>query len=321
MLGRVKSIFQRQTGNQAVQPRQPASLPADKRILFCVGAQKAGTTWLFDMLKRHPECHFGIGGKEFHYFDARQGLSEFGLGRAFRRGRVAQVVQDRARAVEMAQSDGEYARRVRAVQRAVRQLDMFRAEPEGQEAYLNNLIAGSGPARNLCDFTPAYALLEASTFRMMREIGNDAKFVFVMRDPLSRFWSQLRMYAARTARNKEDIPDRSHMFLQRSLDREPPGMWARCDYRHTVETLDASVPAENVLYLFYEDLFRQATFDRLCEFIEIESKAIEARPIHQGVSVDFPKEFQDALLKRLAPQYDFVAERFGSSVPDAWQRP
>ncbi|MDB5657806.1 MAG: hypothetical protein JWS10_421 [Cypionkella sp.] len=27
-------------------------------LLFCVGATKAGTSWLYDHLFAHPECHF-----------------------------------------------------------------------------------------------------------------------------------------------------------------------------------------------------------------------------------------------------------------------
>ncbi|HMO09356.1 MAG TPA: hypothetical protein PKD10_17180, partial [Paracoccaceae bacterium] len=37
-------------------------------ILLGVGATKAGTTWLWDHLSRHPECH-ARAIKELHYFD------------------------------------------------------------------------------------------------------------------------------------------------------------------------------------------------------------------------------------------------------------
>ncbi|MEM8803647.1 MAG: hypothetical protein AAGF55_14030 [Pseudomonadota bacterium] len=38
-------------------------------LFFCVGAAKAGTSWLHKQLSAHPECHFRAI-KELHYFDA-----------------------------------------------------------------------------------------------------------------------------------------------------------------------------------------------------------------------------------------------------------
>ena len=34
-----------------------------------IGAQKAGTTWLFENLKRHSQIDFPAGGKEIHFWD------------------------------------------------------------------------------------------------------------------------------------------------------------------------------------------------------------------------------------------------------------
>ena len=41
-------------------------------LFFCVGAAKAGTSWLYSQLAAHPECHFRAI-KELHYFDAIDG--------------------------------------------------------------------------------------------------------------------------------------------------------------------------------------------------------------------------------------------------------
>jgi len=38
-------------------------------IFFCVGAAKAGTSWLHRQVSDHPECHFRAIN-ELHYFDA-----------------------------------------------------------------------------------------------------------------------------------------------------------------------------------------------------------------------------------------------------------
>ena len=38
-------------------------------FIFCVGATKAGTSWLYDYLNSHRECQLPAV-KELHYFDA-----------------------------------------------------------------------------------------------------------------------------------------------------------------------------------------------------------------------------------------------------------
>jgi len=42
---------------------------AEATLMFCVGATKAGTGWLYEYLADHPQCHFR-SIKELHYFDA-----------------------------------------------------------------------------------------------------------------------------------------------------------------------------------------------------------------------------------------------------------
>jgi hypothetical protein len=39
-----------------------------------IGAQKSGTTWLFEMLRQHPEVAFPAG-KEVHFWDQRNDRS------------------------------------------------------------------------------------------------------------------------------------------------------------------------------------------------------------------------------------------------------
>lgn len=45
-----------------------ATEAAGKTFLLGVGAQKAGTTWLYDYLNDHPQTDMGLY-KEYHLFD------------------------------------------------------------------------------------------------------------------------------------------------------------------------------------------------------------------------------------------------------------
>jgi hypothetical protein len=43
---------------------------ADMLDFFCIGAQKCGTTWLFEQLRKHPQIDFPAG-KEIHFWDQK----------------------------------------------------------------------------------------------------------------------------------------------------------------------------------------------------------------------------------------------------------
>lgn len=42
---------------------------------MCIGTQKGGTTWLYQMLQQHPAIRFPAGRKEVHYWDGPGGRS------------------------------------------------------------------------------------------------------------------------------------------------------------------------------------------------------------------------------------------------------
>jgi len=53
----------------------PPFLPETTKLAYCIGAQKAGTTWLYETLRTSNEIHFSRN-KELHYFDVISGKAE-----------------------------------------------------------------------------------------------------------------------------------------------------------------------------------------------------------------------------------------------------
>lgn len=108
---------------------------------YCIGAQKAGTTWLYRCLKAHPETTFGDGeAKEKHYWDNRE------------RGKVDVSLS----------------------------------------CYLKRFVGQ--PGKLGIDITPAYALLSRETVAQVHAALPHLRVVFILRDPVPRAWSAIRMY-------------------------------------------------------------------------------------------------------------------------------
>ena len=53
----------------------PSLLPENTKLAYCIGAQKAGTTWLYETLRTSSQIHFSRN-KELHYFNVIAGKSD-----------------------------------------------------------------------------------------------------------------------------------------------------------------------------------------------------------------------------------------------------
>ncbi|TCO72515.1 sulfotransferase family protein [Rhodovulum euryhalinum] len=279
-------------------------------LLFGVGATKAGTTWLHRYLAGHPDCHLR-SIKELHYFDA---LEE---------GRVTRVREELDEERARLAARPVPANRARAEARANRigdLADWSAALADGSEAaYLDYLSNGRGTRRLVADITPAYALLPVARLKRMAAMASDVRFIYLLRDPVDRLWSHVRMIARTRANPGEAIGPRAGRILARVLAGEETHIAKRGDYCAVLTRLWAAVDPTRLCLSFYEELFSQASVDRLCAFLGIAAVPAEfSVRVHAGVPVPMSRDQRRAAAEWLAPQYDFVAERLGR-VPAVWQ--
>ncbi|WP_157937633.1 sulfotransferase [Oceaniglobus roseus] len=281
-------------------------------LLLAVGATKSGTSWLHETLAGHPECHLR-SVKELHYFDALD------LGR-----RAGQIREIRASCDQLAaRIETAPATKLPALAERLKDrhdwLAVLEREGEDPAAYLGYLTAGAEGARVVGDVTPAYALLPEERLRAMAALTDDVRFVYLMRDPVARLWSHVRMIAARRGPDGTVDPKRARNILNRTLRGEETEIGNRGDYRAALTRLRTAVAPEKLLVLFYEDIFGGGGMTRLCAFLGIAPvEGDTARRVHAGGALDMPGPLRDKAAAWLAPQYDFVARTMGRSLPEAW---
>lgn len=130
---------------------------------LCVGGQKAGTSWLYRQLERHPDFWMPPL-KELHYFDE---LSKIPL-----------VASTRPRD----DRDRRFLENIKRLSaRSHIDLDDYGRlfEPKGA------LVSG--------DITPAYSMLSDEIIERIVDRFPNLKVIFLARDPVERAWSQLSM--------------------------------------------------------------------------------------------------------------------------------
>lgn len=272
-------------------------------ILFGVGATKAGTSWLWDWLRGHPQAHVR-SIKELHWFDALQA------------GRLPQEARAIRRAISAAEAAGRRAEHVADLR------DWLAVLESGDEAaYRAYLTAGAGEMRVVADVTPAYALLPEGRLRQMGALTPDVRFLYILRDPVDRLWSHVRMIARRRARGGEVTPDRCRRLLMRTIRGEEPEIAVRSDYAGALTRLTAAVAPTRLMLQVFEEMFAQPAMDQIAAFLGLAPHPAQvAVRVHAGVDMALPEVARTRARDWLAPQYDYAARLLGRMPPD-WDRP
>ena len=275
-------------------------------FFVCVGAQKAGTTWLARVLGRHPDL-FITPVKEIHYFDHVQG--------------VTQHLSDRKRR----------SRRRKYYQRMITQWHRF-SEYRGQaawyrdymrdpmdDAWYASLFKHRGKARFAGEATPEYALIGRSGFEHMRRLAPGARILFIMRNPVARAWSQL-LHLSR--KQGIDVATQTDAALVELIDTgrfEP-----MTDYIKVLDDLEAVFPPDQLHLEFYEDMHldREGALRRVCAFIGLDFADGRFEGLETRVNASQRGPMPSSVRAHLRDRYEGLAEdierRIGR-VPESWQ--
>ncbi len=280
--------------------------PKIERYFVCIGAQKAGTTWLAKVLSRHDDV-FITPVKEIHYFDHIAGLSSH-LSSRKRRSRYRKYHQ-------RMWTQWHRWRHYRA-QKAWYQAYM---RPELSDAWYASLFKERSGKKIAGEATPEYALIGEAGFRHLLRLAPDARIIFIMRNPVTRAWSQL-LHLCRVRKLNAAVLSVSEFIEMVEEER----FEALADYMPVLEALEKVFPPDRVLLEFYEDIHadREAALARVCGFLGVDFDAGALSGIkkryNKSQAAKMPAELGAYLISKYQPMVGQVEQRTGR-IPDAWQ--
>lgn len=269
-----------------------------------IGAQKAGTTWLYHNLRAHPDVWLPPE-KELHYFDEGRVTSRRLLGGLF--GKRPEDQRWRRQLKRHARVAWQ-RRRIEQPRWLAR---YFLGRPD--DAWYLSLFAPAD-GRLTGEITPAYAVVDEATVAHVRELAPEARLLFFVRNPVERAWSHAMM-----DRRRNRVPSASS--LRDSFDSE--GSRLRTNYTRTLDTWASVFPPDRIFVGFLEDItFRPLeTIRRVCTFLTLEPlarwRSLE-ETVHAGTSDSLPLDDASYLAQLHAPQLDELDRRFGGHA--AWWR-
>jgi hypothetical protein len=240
----------------------------DGIFLLGTGAQKAGTTWLHSYLKGQPGVRLSPV-KEWHVWDALT-VPEFA------RFRAPQGRTPLRNLASLLTGRQEWRRRRR-----------FFADPETYFDFFAAELRRPG-VRLTADITPSYAALDVPTLQRIRD-GFERrevpiKVVFLMRDPVERCWSHLKMLRqiGTAQRLVGDVADYQAYFPEFCRTDEAQ---LRTDYAAIIGRLREAFAEGQLHFGFFENMFEAGEIARLSAFL-----GLEARPEMGSVRVHAGKD-------------------------------
>ena len=281
-----------------------------------MGATKAGTSWLYRALADRSDVALSAV-KETHFWDTRSPVERQAQIEIFQRQGASFEAGRRE-----AESKGQGWKVRNMTRRASDMARLVAMLKEGSIAsYLEYLEApASGETRLLGDICPAYGLLPATTFEEMASAAPGARFLYLVREPVARLWSAVRMQADRQLQPGEDFEQKAHNILQRILNRGAERhITDRGDYAATIERLRSSVPQDSLKVMYFEDLVTEAGYRHLCHWLGLAHAAAPiSEKVHEGRGIAIRADLATRAAHQLASQYRFAAEEIGP-LPDAWK--
>jgi hypothetical protein len=275
---------------------------------ICIGAQKAGTTWLDKNLRRHPKVWLPPV-KEVHYFDDLYLPGARAWTVDHRRRRGAQALRRYIQKTPIPEWDARYIARIAE----------FVAAPLS-DAWYGHLFGLAGKDKICGEITPDYATLPAEGIAHVLALNPQVKIILLLRDPIDRAWSHIRMMAHnRNVAGPENI---AAFALEKGGVLR--GAIARSDYPAILAAWRNAIP-QNKLHIDFMDNISSnpaGVLEGVCAFLNIGFRSDLFPRSDQAVHVGEPLEIPPSVLTRLTTQLKPVYAAVAAMYPEigaAWQ--
>lgn len=275
---------------QAARPLDTARHAPD---FLGIGVQKACSTWLFQNLNRHPATYMAPN-KELNFFNRRafeQAAAWSGFGYA-----------DRA-----AMNARAYFTNAEKINPAWASLLTHMLVPGDTQQWYETIFEHAPDGRIKGEITPEYALLPESGFAEMRTLNPDVKLIVLLRHPVERAVSHLRMIAnlAPEARPFLNLIASEHSLLERGR------------YDNMLDRVFSVFPADQVLIGFEDRIGSDpaAFAAQLAEFLGTDVSGFDQGLLQKKVfEAEQATMLDDNVISELAEAYGetlrYIADRF-----------
>ena len=285
-----------------------------------VGPAKTGTTWLYEQL-RHVKGFKMPPTKEVCFFNEVNFLHTIDPDNAALLEKYGVMGHEISEAAIQAAKKRFAKRRKLNMQYAFEQKQylwglFYRYFPRNTtplSAYLYSLLFTKEDGIITGDISPLYFPIKDEIIGLIAEYFPQLKVVMIIRDPVERAWSNIRMnYYSERAVAGFTIEG----YLSKPINRGG-------DYAYAITNWEKHFGPNRIQYLFYDDLARHPNkfLQQFLDFVRPGTpvNAVFEGKIGKGVEKEMEPALRTELIKKNLPQYHFLANKFGAgSYPQKW---
>lgn len=273
--------------------------------LICIGAQKSATTWLFQTLRKRNDI-FLPRVKELNYFTQLHTEEAKVYGPKLR----AEKVKVALKALDAKIGDGHDQTKAREMLEHI-------GIAEIDDSWYSKIFEYARADQKCVDICPSYMILPADGIKHVLGLTPNLALVLMVRDPVERAWSHIRMNIARgmTIENKTRI-------LEGKGQLKP--YLKMTDYASAIQLWEEQTKPGQLQIILHDQVTAdpQSVINDLMATLGLPpsppDKSIETR-VFQGEKMEFTSALRERLLSTFKVQYDFLRPRFPETV-SGWQK-
>ena len=259
---------------------------------LCIGVQKAATSWLWVQLRHHPSIWMPPV-KELHYFDHLYVQENRNWTTSHIRKGVCNSLQWHAKNEKI---NLDYFRYM---------VDLGTREVFTEKWYRRAYSLPAARSKITGDITPEYCMISEEGVSYVRSFLGAAKIIIMLREPVSRALSQIRMNAARRGIDLDLVSEEEWLALANE-----PVLASRSSYEVFPTLWSKAFGPENLHFIDYDKVSTSpaAVLHNLELFLGIPATEYPApkKPVHVGkkLAKDTPPEVLHVLAANLRSQAD-----------------
>lgn len=281
---------------------------------ICIGAPKAGTTWIYKHLAAHPDVWIPLV-KELHYFDRKFGLPRVGEKVTTRKSLFGLFPDHSRRLIARKLLKAGMSFSAKDIRWCVR---YFGGNPT-DEWYISLFADRAG---KVCgELTTDYCALSRDSVGYIGGMLPGTRIIFMMRDPVQRAWSHAKMLLPDLLNKRfEEISDDEFMeYLSH------PAARLKGDYLRTLANWESEYPDHQVFIGFYDDIVSQPRelLTNMFRFLGVPLvERVFSSDLEKKVNVSkkiqsIPSDIHATLARMYLPSMQELRQRFGGCV-DGW---
>jgi len=211
------------------------------KLFLSVGAMKAGTTWLYDKIKQHPDIHFSPQ-KEVHFLSHYYGHTNIlALSKREKRARLAM------RRLRQKEEPPQRLRKMR------RWFTDYKAEPVDYLWFEKIMLADQAAGKYLADFSNLNCFLTPDNWHDLRNHhAKQLRVLYILRDPVKRLWSHFKYHLQFSKHPAAKEPDKDFDLFREITGKD--WFWRNACYADSVAMLRKGLSPEEFRLLYFEDM-------------------------------------------------------------------